>query len=255
MKHTKQLLTVLLMTLLCAVLVLAVSAEGDLTIVDSGNCGEWNQSTQDYADNVKWTLDSEGTLTISGEGAIEKSFHNNQSIKKAVIKKGVTRIGFNAFEGCTGLTSVTIPDSVTDIFPDAFRGCSALVSISVGNNITNISDSSFCETAYFNDDNNWSDGVLYLGPYLIKADESLHGEYTIREGTTLIASFAFVSCDNLTSVTFPRSLTYICDFAFYYCNNLTSITLPNGIKYLGGKRILVMSKLRKHFYSKKCYSN
>ena len=81
MKHTKRLLTVLLMALLCAVLVLAVSAEGDVTIVASGSCGE----------NVIWTLDSEGTLTASGSGEMNASvLANDDRVVSFVVGEGIT---------------------------------------------------------------------------------------------------------------------------------------------------------------------
>ncbi|MBQ7597880.1 MAG: leucine-rich repeat protein [Clostridia bacterium] len=81
MKHTKHLLTVLLMALLCAVLVLAVSAEGDAKIVASGNCGE----------NVIWTLDSEGTLTASGNGEMNASvLSNDDRVVSFVVGEGIT---------------------------------------------------------------------------------------------------------------------------------------------------------------------
>ena len=82
-------------------------------IVASGTCGE-------KGNNLTWILDDEGVLTISGTGAManwenDSPWHENQDIKSVMIEDGVTSIGVNAFYGCSGLTSIKIPDSVTSI--------------------------------------------------------------------------------------------------------------------------------------------
>ena len=96
-------------------------------IVASGYCGGDGDGT-----NLAWTLDSEGKLTISGDGAMaDYSIPLNvpwcglvNDITSITISEGVTNIGENAFSGCKNLTSITIPDSVLSIGGDAFLGCS-----------------------------------------------------------------------------------------------------------------------------------
>ena len=81
------------------------------TIVDSGKCG----------DNVTYTLDSNGLLTISGSGDMFKSgigdspFRYNSDIKKVVIDEGVTNIGYEAFRACSNLATIKVSNSVTSI--------------------------------------------------------------------------------------------------------------------------------------------
>ena len=95
----------------------------------SGSCGE----------DLTWSLNTEDSiLTISGTGAMADYTSYNAtpwssiraSIKFVIIEDGVTSIGSDAFYGCTGLTSVTIPNSVTRIGRDAFGSISEKILIS-----------------------------------------------------------------------------------------------------------------------------
>ena len=101
-----------------------------------------------------WTLDDEGTLTISGNGAMgdykEKNTNGTYitapwgtNIKAVVIEDGVTSIGNYAFRSCTCLTSVTIGNSVTSIGEYAFYGCTGLTSVTIGNSVTSIGYEAF----------------------------------------------------------------------------------------------------------------
>ena len=97
-----------------------VSTEAVMDIVKSGTCGE----------NLTWTLDSQGVLTISGTGKMEDYSSNggpwyssSDSIKSVVIKKGVTTIGKYAFIYCASLENITIPEGVTSIESNAFNSC------------------------------------------------------------------------------------------------------------------------------------
>ena len=107
--------------------------------VNSGKCGA----------NLTWTLTEDGTLTISGTGAMENYEYvpmdwkapwegYRSSIKTVILEDGVISIGNDAFLGCTGITSVMIPDSVTSIGSLAFYNCRNLTSIAIPDGVTGI---------------------------------------------------------------------------------------------------------------------
>ncbi len=87
----------------------------------------WNEG------DLTWTLTADGTMTISGKGAMKEYYNSDvspatqkkASVKKVVISNGVTSIGRYAFKDCSSLTSITIPDSVTSIGELAFYDCTS----------------------------------------------------------------------------------------------------------------------------------
>ena len=122
---------------------------GTYTVEFEKKVNEGNKGNK-CGDNLTWTLDSEGILTISGTGEMyntDSPFKNNSSIKKIIIEEGVTSIGNGAFFGCSSLTSVNIPDSVTIIDSEAFSGCSSLASVNIPKSVTKIDFGAFygCE--------------------------------------------------------------------------------------------------------------
>ena len=149
------------------------------------------------------------------------------TIPSEIDGKPVTSIGYKAFQDCTGLTSITIPNSVTSIENaslfgvSAFDGCSNLTSINVasGNN-------------YYSGIN----GVLFnkKKTELIRYPEGKsQTSYTIPNSVTSIRNEAFDYCTGLTSITIPNSVTSIGYMAFYKCTGLTSITIPNSVTSIG----------------------
>ena len=157
----------------------------------------------------------------------------------------VTGIGSYAFSGCSGLTSITIPDSVTDIGDSAFSGCKGLTSITIPDSVTGIGSYAFygcseLQNIYITDIAAWcnisrldnlmrygsSNKNLYLNNELVTS-------VTIPDGVTSIPDCAFRYCTSLTSITIPGSVTSIGNEAFYYCSGLTSVTIGNGVTSIG----------------------
>ena len=183
-------------------------------------------------------------------------FEGCVGLTDVTIQNGVTSIGNSMFYKCSSLTSVSIPDSTTDIGYSAFSRCTNLTSIIMPDSVKSIGAYAFENTEYYNNSDNWSDDVLYIGNHLIKANFKQIASYSVRSGTKCIANSAFsgcwrlidiiisdgvtnigdstfASCYDLTSVTIPDSLTSIGNKAFYNCRNLTSLNIPNGVTDIG----------------------
>lgn len=236
----------ILATVLTVVMLLGLVPMTDINITASaaetysGTCG----------DNLTWTLDTAtGELVISGEGEMYDydamgdvipnyspwKYVEGTQIKSIVINDGVTSIGNYAFLGSENIDfeSVEIPDSVLKIGEGAFSYCESLKDISVGANICNIGIDAFCETGYYNNEKNWSNNVLYLDNYLIKAKEDFSGACTVVDGTKLISSGAFRGCVDLVSIDLPTGLKHIGDYAFQGCEKLNYVDIPDSVIEIG----------------------
>ncbi len=163
-------------------------------VVASGNCG----------DNITWTLNDEGLLTIEGNGAMYSYYSVDNvapwrelSVTSVVIGDGVTTIGDYAFYRKSDITSVTIPSSVTSIQQFAFCYCSGLTSVDISNSVTSIGSYAFYGT-----------GLTSV---------------TIPSSITEIVNSVFDSCTGLKSVIIPSTVTKIGGYAFYRCTSLEKI--------------------------------
>lgn len=229
----------------------AIAASAEESIVASG----------EYKYNLTWTLDSEGTLTISGEGEMYEygipweDYKND--IKSIVIEEGVTNIAWGVFYNYRNVTSVTIPASVSEISYYSFPGCSSLTALHVDpDNAEYIS----------------VDGVLYTKDKtkLIKYPDNKEGtEYVIPASVEFIEFNAFLGCNNLSAINVeagnteyasedgvlfskskerlirypvnkseteyvvPDGVEWLASDAFYDNDHLTAITLPDSMAWIG----------------------
>ncbi len=166
------------------------------------------------------------TYSVTSIG--EWAFDGCTGLTSVTIGNSVTSIGDWAFHSCSSLTSVTIGNSVTSIGAWAFRDCSGLTSVTIGNGVTSIGLSAFygCSSLPV------VDNLRYADTYLVEAVDKSLSSYTIKKGTKWIGDFAFYDCSGLTSVTIPNSVTSIGEYAFPNCS-LTSVTIPNSVPSIG----------------------
>ncbi len=205
-------------TVIMMVILFAFSASA---LSETGQCG----------DNVYWNYDSStGEVVISGSGPmydyedyIYSPFYNHRSsIKKVVIKDGVTSIGDYAFYACKTLTIVTISDSVTRIGKNALSYCDNINSITVGENNTNYSSDS-CGVLF-----NKEKTILFKYP-----SGNKRTSYEIPNWVTSIDDYAFYYSKSLTSIIIPNTVASIGDYGFYKCEELKSIIIPDSVTDIG----------------------
>ena len=226
MKTVRTLLILVLVLAFVAALPLTASAE---ETVASGTCGE----------NVTWTLDEAGTLTISGTGAIydyssseeRPWFDHLASIKAIVIEEGITRIGKMALSYCYMMKELTIPTSITSIGSRAFIGCNMLEDAYI------YDPSAWCKVNF--EDSEAHPMYYVTDPYyrgtMHVLDEAGNEMtvITLDDSVTAIPFYGLGHLKNVTRIVIPDSVTSIGNCAFQRCESLTSIEIPNGVTTLG----------------------
>ena len=155
-----------------------------------------------YTEGLEFIIESDGTAYVrkytgTATTCVIPSKYNG---------KNVTKVFNGAFNNCTSLTSITIPDSVTSIGYLAFKGCTLLETVTFGENsqLTSIGDHAF-------------DGCSSLT------------SITIPDSVTSIDRNAFYGCSMLASITIPSSVTSIGDSAFHGCSSLEKVNYLGNI--------------------------
>ena len=160
---------------------------------------------------------------VLDDGTVEITDYNgsakNVDIPKKIDGMRVTKIGVSAFEECTNLKSIKIPNSVTDIEQNAFFGCSNLTNVTI------------------------PDSVKTIGWFAFSHCTSL-ASITIPKTVTSIGWSAFGCCTSLTDITIPDSVTNIDDGVFYGCTSLTNIIIPDSVKKIGDSAFSGCVKLK-----------
>ena len=145
----------------------------------------------------------------------------------------VTSIGNFAFNQCSVLTSITIPNSVTGIGDYAFINCSIMTNATISTNVASIGNYVFADCSMLSS---------IIIPYRVTGigNFAFYGcsiltNVTIPNGVTNIGDEAFYGCWDMTSVTIGNSVTNIGNEAFWNCYNLTSVTIPDTVTSIGNQ--------------------
>lgn len=193
----------------------------------------WEQSAPDgvlYAGDFAYKIIgdySDKSLSFkSGTNAINDDFLTyNDTVESINIPESVANIGVSAFEGCSALKTVTIPDSC-GVQAMAFYGCSSLTDINYNETAVWTAPSAFVETAWYNSQ---PDGIVYHGTTACAYKGDFKANETVKDGTTIIVDGLFYGDEVLTSINLPDSVEYIGNMAFEDCINLKKISLPKSL--------------------------
>ena len=167
-------------------------------------------------------------VEVTNNNKIGNSYYSGSvTIPQTVTYSGktysVTSIGKYVFSGCSGLTSVTIPNSVTSIGSSAFNGCSGLTKVIVPD------IAAWCNISF----GNYAANPLYYAKHIFSDENTEITDLVIPNSVTSIGYEAFYGCSGLTSVTIPNSVTSIGSSAFEDCSGLKSVTIGNSVTSIG----------------------
>ena len=176
----------------------------------SFNCNVHMKYINPNTTKVQYTASS-GLPDWEGDivGELSKTSIPNKSNAEVVeIGNHVTSIGYDAFEDCRAISSVTMPNTLTSIGDSAFNNCQSLTNVIIPDSVTSLGDSVFYNCR----------GLTNI---------------TIGSGVTSLGSGMFTECVNLTSVTIPDNVTSMGSYSFSGCQRLASVTIGSGVTSIG----------------------
>ena len=213
-------------------------------VVQSGSCEE----------NLTWTLDDEGVLTITGTGEMSEippfvqvhwTLHKD-SIRSVVIGSGVASICDYAFFDCVNLTEVSIPNSVTKIGRSAFKGCTSLEEVVVPGSVATIEADAFsgCKGLKRID---LSNGIRVIESSAFRSCTGLTS-VELPNGIEVLGGDAFNGCKGLKSVVIQNGVTRINGWTFSGCSSLESVSIPSSVKFIGCSAFVSCGALRDVYF-------
>jgi len=212
--------------ILVVTLVLSIAMIGNTSVL-AEQSGDFTYIISDSAATITKYTGSGGTVTIpsSIEGFSVSTiawgaFNVCTGLIGVNIPNSVTTIGMGAFNGCTGLTEVTLPYSVSNVVGNAFSGCVKLTQINVAFNNSTYSS---------------KDGVLFNKEKtkIIIFPAGKTGDYLIPKSVRSIEDSAFQTCKGLTSLSFSYGVSSIGANAFNGCIGLGYLIIPGSVTSIG----------------------
>lgn len=216
-----------------------VATKFNVTSTDSAtqicNSNAISQFSKIYIDGVllqeisdSYTFDTTGEHTIEyvlADPTVidDDAFNGCTSLTNISIPNSVEVISDGAFNGCTNLVDVNIPDNVVSIGIESFNECTSLTSITIPNNVTNLFDGAFLNCTNLTSVT-IGNNVKTIGEYAFSGCSNLTN-LTIGNGVILIDDYTFGDCTSLTNVVIPNNITSIGDAAFANCTSLISVTV------------------------------
>ncbi len=218
---------------------------GEVTTVDSGYCGADNGG-----ENLKWTLDNNGVLTISGSGAMKDYtwdenvrldwYVRKKDIRSVVLDNRITHIGNYAFDKCTNIESVrytdytgnagvALPKSVTTIGVHAFSDTGVTGTLKLPDDLIAIGSHAFYHCGKLNGELKLPDTVKEIGGFAFNSC-GFTGKLELPASLENIGNDAFESCSGLTGkLTFPSKMNEIKSSIFHE-TGITEVVIPSSIK-------------------------
>ncbi len=191
---------------------------------------------------VPETIEGYEVKWIGGVYSYTWAFQGCTGITSIVIPDSVISIGDSAFSGCTSLAEITIPDSVTEIGEFAFSGCTSLLKVVLSKNMTAIEARTFSGCSSL-ESIIIPEGVTKIGTRSKSEDFMCDGaafygctslkEIIIPDSVTEIWWRAFSGCTSLSKVKLPKNLTSINSDVFSGCTSLAEITIPDSVTSIG----------------------
>lgn len=182
--------------------------------------------------------DGKGVMTFSGELTTigDSAFNACTALTTVTLPQSVTTIDKRAFRSCTKLTQITIPEAVTTIGDYAFGTCEAMTQVSILGRPT-IGQYAFssCKklAAFYGPLATADHRALVVDGVLAAYAPASGNEWSVPQGVKTIGATAFANCNNLSSVVLPAGVETIATYAFYYCFALQSINIPEGVTTIG----------------------